>query len=102
MKRYLFTVLCFFPLLAHAEIYRAVDADGHVTYSNTPIKGGKKLNLEPLSTMMPPGKPSAHGDFPRVDSATQKRRDDTRFKILQNELTNEGQCHLPIENTLRP
>jgi hypothetical protein len=89
MKRYLFTVLCVFPLLAQAEIYKSVDADGHVTYSSTPIKGGKKLNLEPLPTMLPPGKPSAHGDFPRVDSATQKSRDETRYTILQNELTSE-------------
>lgn len=89
MKRYLFAVLCVVPLLAQAEIYKSVDADGHVTYSSTPIKGGKKLNLEPLPTMLPPGKPSSPGNFPRVDSATQKSRDDTRHTILQNELTNE-------------
>lgn len=89
MKRYLFAVLCVFPLLAQAEIYKSVDADGHVTYSSTPIKGGKKLNLEPLPTMLPPGKPSSPGNFPKVDSATQKSRDDTRYTILQNELTNE-------------
>jgi hypothetical protein len=89
MKRYLLILLCVFPLLAQAEIYKSVDADGHVTYSSTPIKGGKKLNLEPLPTMVPPAKASAHGDFPKVDSATQKSRDDTRYMILQNELTNE-------------
>jgi hypothetical protein len=89
MKRYLFAVLCVFPLLAQAEIYKSVDADGHVTYSSTPIKGGKKLNLEPLPTMLPPGKEGSPGSFPRVDSATQKSRDDTRYTILQNELTNE-------------
>jgi hypothetical protein len=90
MKRYLLAVLCVCPLLAQAEIYKAVDADGHVTYSSTPIKGGKKLNLEPLPTMLPPGKAtSSSEDFPKVDSATQKNRDDTRYMILQNELTNE-------------
>jgi hypothetical protein len=90
MKRYLLAVLCVCPLLAQAEIYKAVDEDGHVTYSSTPIKGGKKLNLEPLPTMLPPGKAtSSSGDFPKVDSATQKNRDDTRYMILQNELTNE-------------
>jgi Domain of unknown function (DUF4124) len=87
MKRYLFAVLCVSPLLAQAEIYKAVDADGHVTYSSTPIKGGKKLNLEPLPTMKPMA-PASSG-FPKVDGETQKGRDETRRKILQDELDAE-------------
>jgi hypothetical protein len=82
MKRYLLVLLCLYPILAQADIYKAVDADGHVTYSSTPIKGGKKIILEPLPTMAPAG-------FPKVDAATQKGRDDTRFMILQNELAAE-------------
>ena len=89
MKHYLFALLCVCPMLAQAEIYKAVDADGHVTYSSTPIKGGKKIILEPLPTMMPPGKARSPGDFPRVDGATQKGRDDTRYLILQNEMIAE-------------
>src|SRR4030065_2655578 len=53
---YLLAMLCICPLLAQAEIYKAVDADGHVTYSSTPIKGGKKIILEPLPTMVPPAR----------------------------------------------
>jgi hypothetical protein len=87
MKRYLFAALCVCPLLAQAEIYKAVDADGHVTYSSTPIKGGKKLNLEPLPTMKPMAPASA--SFPKVDGETQRGRDDTRRKILQDELDTE-------------
>jgi len=86
MKRYLFAVLCCSPMLVHAEIYKAVDADGHVTYSSSPIAGGKKLNLEPLPTMLPAAKGSG---FPSVDSQTQKGRDNTRRKILQDELDAE-------------
>lgn len=85
---YLSVLLCLCPMLAQAEIYKSVDADGHVTYSNTPIKGGKKLNLEPLPTMAPYSDDSAR-NFPRVDSETQKARDETRRKILQDELTSE-------------
>ena len=88
MKRYLFALLCVCPMLAQAEIYKAVGADGHVTYSSTPIKGGKKIILEPLPTMMPP-KARSPENFPKVDGLTQKGRDDTRFMILQNELTTE-------------
>ena len=76
------------PIAAQAEIYKAVDRDGHVTYSSAPIKGGKKLILEPLPTMMPPGRRGAES-FPRVDNKTQRGRDDTRRKILQDELNGE-------------
>ena len=84
---YFFAVLCACPILAQADIYKSVDADGHVTYSSTPIAGGKKLNLEPLPTMLPPAK--ASDGFPKVDSETQKGRDDARRKILQDELDEE-------------
>lgn len=89
---YLLAMLCLCPLWTHAEIYKAVDADGHVTYSSTPIKGGKKIILEPLPTMVPPARTRSAAspeDFPRVDGETQKGRDDTRRKILQDELMTE-------------
>jgi len=90
--KYLTMILCLVPILAHAEIYKGVDAQGHVTYSSTPIKGGKKIILEPLPTMAPPARPrtsSSPEGFPKVDASTQKTRDDTRRKILQDELDSE-------------
>lgn len=91
--RYLLAMLCVCPVLAQAEIYKAVDADGHVTYSSTPIKGGKRIFLEPLPTSVPPARSrseaSSPEDFPRVDGATQKNRDDVRRKILEDELATE-------------
>lgn len=33
------------------EIYKQVDSQGNVTYSNKPIKGGKKVELPQLSTV---------------------------------------------------
>lgn len=76
---------------AQAEIYKRVDADGHVTYSSTPIKGSRKLQLEPLPTMAAQPVPATRknaSDF-KVDGATQSRRDDTRRKILEDELATE-------------
>ncbi len=79
--------------VAHAEIFKKVDADGHVTYSSAPIRGGKKLHLEPLPTMAPPAaaqpqRVRGNSEF-RVDEETQTRRDDTRHKILEDELATE-------------
>ena len=86
---YLLAALCACPMLVHAEIYKSVDEDGHVTYSSTPLKGGRKLNLEPLPTMVPPANVQSSEGFPRVDTETQRGRDDTRRKILQDELNAE-------------
>lgn len=76
----------------HAEIYKHVDADGRVTYSNVPMKGAVKLNLEPLTTI-PASRPKTSAatpaGFPKVDGDTQKKRDDTRRKILEEELEAE-------------
>ena len=87
--RLLLAILLVCPILVRAEIYKAVDENGHVTYSSTPIQGGKKLNLPPLPTMDTPRPPSPSAGFPKVDGETQKSRDDTRYMILQNELTEE-------------
>ena len=76
----------------HGEIYKHVDANGRVTYSNMPMKGATKLNLDPLSTV-PAGRPKTStpspAGFPKVDNETQKKRDDTRRKILEDELATE-------------
>ena len=87
--RLLVAALCVCPMLVHADIYKGVDENGHVTYSSEPIKGGKKLYLEPLPTMAPPANVQAPADFPKVDSETQRARDDTRRKISQDELDAE-------------
>lgn len=85
---YLIAMMLLAPALAQADIYKAVDANGHVTYSSSPIKGGKKLDLAPLSTMSPP-KMTSPADFPKVGGETQKGRDDMRRRILQDELAAE-------------
>ena len=90
--RYILAVLCICAVPVQAEIYKSVDENGHVTYSSTPIKGGKKIILEPLPTMVPPARPrsaTSPDGFPRVDGETQRNRDDTRYMILQNELSAE-------------
>ena len=91
MKLRHFFVLCCsaaFACGAQADIYKRVDDEGHVTYSSKPLKGGKKIHLEPLPTMSPP-KPGKEVDGLRVNSETQSKRDDTRRRILEDELATE-------------
>ena len=87
--------------IARADIYKQVDAQGHVTYSNVKIKGATKLDLE-----APAGNTTSNANsserraetrtrtatpasFPKVDSQTQNQRDGTRKSILQSELEGE-------------
>jgi hypothetical protein len=99
--RYLFAVLCICPLLAHADIYKSVDENGHVTYSSTPLKGGKRIYLQPLPTMVPPANVQSSDNFPRVDSETQRGRDNTRRKILQDELNAEEKLLATAQQNLK-
>lgn len=102
MNRYLaitFLLSAFVFQNAQAEIYKSVDAEGNVTYSNVKIKGGKKLDLEPADTSFggdnsqtrraPAAKKATPADFPKVDSGTQNARDNKRKAILQTELDSE-------------
>lgn len=86
--------------LAQAEVYKYIDANGNVTFTNVPIKGSKPMHLAPLSTYgnsskskpaaNPGGKSASTPDgYPNVDNGTQNKRDQGRRKILENELANE-------------
>lgn len=82
---------------AFAEIYKRVDADGRVTYSNTKTKGATRLELDPDANTIANDRPKASTNkrtatpegFPKVDKQTQNQRDDKRRDILQSELEAE-------------
>ncbi|MDR3428828.1 MULTISPECIES: DUF4124 domain-containing protein [Silvimonas] len=88
---------------AHADIYKYVDADGRITFSNLPMHGASRVYTDPIpmgnkargkgtgasGTRVTAPSPA---DFPRVDSATQKSRDSNRKQILQDELNTEQQA----------
>jgi hypothetical protein len=103
-KRFTFISILIYALafstFAHAEIYKHVDAEGRVTYSNVKIKGGKKLYLEPADTSFgnssggetkrtPSTRTATPASFPKVDAGTQNQRDGKRKEILQAELDTE-------------
>ncbi|MBI3901621.1 MAG: DUF4124 domain-containing protein [Nitrosomonadales bacterium] len=100
-----FALLCVAYIgCAQAEIYKYVDADGHVTYSSTPRNGAKKLNLEPLPVMAPPARArnkASPADFPKVDGNMQKSRDSMRRKILGAEMTAEEKLLAEARQSLK-
>jgi len=84
---------------ARADICKYVDADGNIHYSNVaPEKGWRRLSCTATSgedsarragnAASARATPSPAG-FPRVDSETQKGRDDVRRKVLTEELAAE-------------
>ena len=118
--------------VAGTTIYKHVDENGRVTYSNKPMKGASVVELEPLTTIpTPPAVLAAKSNFtlsdangsppPRiekaslmlekpdkakpvalvtplgptamlsVDTQTQRKRDDDRRRILEQELATEEQ-----------
>lgn len=93
------SLVCLFASAgALADIYKCVDAAGHITYTNdNPSPQNKGCTLmsrdQPVTTVPAPPKRAAAtptpASFPRVDDTTQKNRDNDRRKILETELANE-------------
>ncbi len=84
-------------------IYKHIDERGHVTYANSPIKGGVKVELEPL-TVIPsfPTASLAAANTPvavvtpapsvkpaSIDALAQQRREETAASRLQEQLQTE-------------
>jgi Domain of unknown function (DUF4124) len=116
---------------AQTTIYKQVDENGHVTYSNKPMKGAVVMDLEPL-TQVPAVAlvrplPADRGDAPKADApkgdvakldvvksdtkpvmtATlsvepqlQKKRDNDRRRILEDELTREEQSLTEVRDAV--
>jgi Domain of unknown function (DUF4124) len=87
--------------VAQGSVCKYMDANGNIVFSNLPPdKGMRKISC--MSGEEAPkrsggtassgvkGTPTP-GDFPRVDSGTQKGRDDVRRKVLGEELATEEQ-----------
>src|SRR5262245_34992996 len=101
------TIVAVAALLAtpvHATLCKYVDDKGNVTYSDAVVKGATKASCfdpPPVPPPPPPQKsatapptatPAPGGGLPNVDPTTQKKRDDSRRKILELELASEEQA----------
>ena len=55
MKRILFLLLLvLFACQVNAEIYKSINADGEVVYSDTATQGAERVKIQPLPTYTPP------------------------------------------------
>lgn len=97
------------PVSAQSVVYRCVDKEGRVLYTDTnagnckvvdaivsgaistPPASSRPLAPPPVTMRQGAGRPPAAGpaNFPRVDSAAQRARDDDRRAILEEELREE-------------
>lgn len=97
-------VACLVAVLpARAEIYKFVDDDGQVTYTNMPRPGVKPQvvipDLKPAAQLptatdskvktRPSTRTPTPTYFPKVDTGTQRKRDDMRRQLLVEELRSE-------------
>lgn len=74
--------------VAHGQIYKSVDAQGNITYSNTPVPGGKRVELEPAS-VIPAPKIRPATPRPTATPEAKSSRDATRRQLLETELQSE-------------
>lgn len=102
---------------AQADIYKYVDENGQVTFTDVYRKGGKRIALPPAPAPLREERkqatkasyqPSSRSDFPRIDNATQKRRDDLRRQVLEDEIeaerrnADEARRQLDVGERLQP
>ena len=104
MHYFLFVLLAAAPLSVQANnhiLYECVDANGAKQFTNIPAnpKACKALSIPNAPPAPAPAPASAKAgkappvarpsNFPRVDRALQRERDNDRRRILENELGNE-------------
>lgn len=68
MRLFIYTVLITFAAAASADVYRSVDEDGNIIYSDTPSEGAEKIDLREAQTVeSQPGTESFQYEPPESD-----------------------------------
>lgn len=100
--RTLFIVLILLSSLSHAiagtDIYKHVDKDGNITFTNRRINNAQKVSIASFSrNTEQSGSPL---QAPRVKDTTQKERDTMRRQILEKELIAEEKLFSDTQSSL--
>lgn len=86
---------------ALADVFRSVDADGHVQYSDTPTPGAQLVRMNTQRVPIPPSPSPAPGSAPKAgsvaqsgDAIHQQLERDAAARAVQNDLaqTRVDQC----------
>lgn len=95
--------------ISWAEIYKRIDENGRIVYSNIKTTGAVRLDISPEVNSIKNDRPqpatkatgqakqASPESFPRVDKQTQEQRDDKRKEILLAELEAEKQALLQAQ-----
>lgn len=97
IARFSFLLCLILAAPVQAEIYKYVDENGQVTFTDVYRKGAKRIELPGAPAPLPPAAKAPRrasynpspADFPRIDAGTQHRRDDIRRQVLQDEIAGE-------------
>lgn len=93
IARFPFLLCLILAAPVQADIYKYVDENGQVTFTDVYRKGAQRIVLPGAPAPLPPAaarRPVASpANFPRIDAGTQKRRDDVRRQVLQDEIAGE-------------
>ena len=84
----------------HAEIYKHVDKNGRITYSNKAVSGANKLPENPPFSTKNRSQTKSTNNYPIVGSDAQAKRDQKRRRILENELATEKKLFVKAKQSL--
>ncbi|PXW85497.1 hypothetical protein C8R34_11949 [Nitrosomonas sp. Nm84] len=84
-------------VIAGTSIYKHVDKDGNITFTNRRISNAQKISIASFSRNTEQS--GSHSKF-RVKNTTQKERDTMRRQILEKELASEEKLFSETQSSL--
>ena len=93
--------------VAGKDIYKFVDKDGNITFTNRPVRNAQRINIASYSrntgtviTQRSSTASASTASTPSVKNNTQKERDGTRRQILEKELHSENKLLFDTQQSL--
>ncbi|MBX3616236.1 DUF4124 domain-containing protein [Nitrosomonas sp.] len=88
-------------VIAGSTIYKHVDKDGNITFTNRPIPNAERISIASYSRNGDSqSKSQSTPSLPRIKDSTQNERDTMRRKILEKELVTEEKLFADTQNSL--